>query len=150
MDAPAFSTCRKRLLNEATIHKHLILSPLEYNAEKRLQWTLQIPGPKGSPYQDQNYFLEIAYDSSYPFSAPYLRFATPIFHPNIHPSGRMSNLMIECWSPLLTVQKLYDDAQKLLAKPLKEFPYNEEADELWNTNRMEFQRKVAEVYSGST
>jgi ubiquitin-conjugating enzyme E2 C len=149
MNTTTKSACIKRLEKERCTYPYLKLSPLILNDEKRFQWTLEIPGPIGSPYEGQIHLLEIAYDSSYPFSAPYLRFVSPIFHPNIHPSGRMSNLMIECWSPIKTIETLYDNAQELLKNPLNEFPYNEEADDLWRNNLPKFLQKVKSIYAST-
>lgn len=141
----SFRTCIKRLQNETQSNSDLKTSPLHLNADKRLQLTLQIPGPDNSPYKGKIYDLEISYDSSYPFSAPYLRFITPIFHPNIHPSGRMSNLLVEPWSPIFTIINIYENAQQILLKPLKEFPYNEEAMTLWESDLVEFVKKVQSI-----
>ncbi len=127
---PAFSSSLKRLATERRQCPDLVLSSLQYNSTtKRVEWVLTIPptGPFTTPLN-----LQIGYESSYPFTAPYLRFLDPVpFHPNIHPSGVMSNLMVEAWSPLLTVQRIYDNALDILTEPLPEYPYNEAAYEAW-------------------
>jgi ubiquitin-protein ligase len=137
-----FQTCLKRLLHEVQNNPTLIVSDLHLSAENRLHCILKIPGPVGSPYSGKIYDLEIAYEASYPFSAPSLRFVTSIFHPNIHPSGRMSNLLIEAWSPLFTLATIYENAQYILLHPIAEYPYNEDAMALWESSPTEFQKRV--------
>ncbi len=139
---PAFY---KRIENEKRLHPELNLGPLQPCEERRVGLILPIPGPPNTPYAGFVYELEVAFDSSYPFSAPYLRFRTPIFHPNIHPSGRMSNLMVEAWSPHKTVATIYESAIQLLSQPLNEYPYNDVAAQLWETDPNQF-RIIASQY----
>ena len=40
-------------------------------------------GPKGTPYDDGVFKLEIAIPERYPFEPPKMRFVTPIYHPNV-------------------------------------------------------------------
>ena len=146
MDHSRYHTCLKRLRNERLMFPHLVLSPITLQRE-RLQWILRVPGPPQSPYDGHVYELEIECESTYPFTAPYLRFRTPIFHPNITPTGMMSNLMIDTWSPRDTVETIYERAQQLLAAPLKEYPYNDAAAELFETDRAAFSKRVQETYT---
>ena len=45
-------------------------------------------GPKGSPYEHGIYKLEIRYGSDYPYSPPFVRLHTPIWHPNFWPNPK--------------------------------------------------------------
>jgi ubiquitin-conjugating enzyme E2 C len=130
----SFHSCLKRLKHERIRCSHLEVTPLEYKVDSNsVRWILSIPGPPESPYAGKIYDLAIYYESSYPFSAPILRFCTPIFHPNITPNGQMSNLMTDAWTPYNTLQTLYDRAIQIMIAPLKEYPYNDEAANLWGT-----------------
>ena len=140
-------SCIKRLEKERTMAPYLSLSPLtRTNDSDSVSWTLEIPGPPKTPYEGFQYSLQIHYEHTYPFRAPFLRFRTPIFHPNIHPSGQVSNLMTECWNPVKTIQDIYDTAYELLREPLKEYPYNDEAAALWEADPAMFY-KVAKAKS---
>lgn len=130
----SFYTCLKRLKHERARCSHLEVTQLEYKADSNtVQWILTIPGPPESPYTGKTHDLAIYYESSYPFSAPCLRFRTPIFHPNITPNGHMSNLMTDPWMPYNTLQTIYERVLHIMTVPLKEYPYNEEAANLWGT-----------------
>jgi ubiquitin-protein ligase len=54
----------------------------------------------------------------------------------------MSNLMVEAWSPLLTVQRIYDNALDILTEPLPEYPYNEAAYEAWKKTLLSQQQPL--------
>lgn len=137
----SFQSCLKRLKHEQTLHPHLRLSSLEYIPDSNtVQWILSIPGPPTSPYTGKTYDLVIWYESSYPFSAPLLRFQTPIFHPNVTPTGRMSNLLTGVWSPFHSIQTIYDNAIQIMKSPIKEYPYNDAAAAMWGTEA--FQTRV--------
>ena len=47
------------------------------------EWHASIQGPKGSPYEGGEFFVEIKFSNNYPFEAPEVRFLTPVYHPNI-------------------------------------------------------------------
>lgn len=44
-----------------------------------------LEGPKGTPYQGGEYKLEIRFGKDYPYSPPFVRLHTPIWHPNFWP-----------------------------------------------------------------
>jgi len=44
-----------------------------------------LEGPKGTPYEKGVFKLEIKYSTNYPFSPPFVRLHTPIWHPNFWP-----------------------------------------------------------------
>ncbi|KAA6367324.1 MAG: hypothetical protein EZS28_037150, partial [Streblomastix strix] len=50
-----------------------------YNIHATLQ------GPKGTPYSDGEFRLELIFPTNYPISPPTAQFVTPIFHPNVDP-----------------------------------------------------------------
>ncbi len=149
MDHPRYHACLKRLHNERLMYPHLFISPLALQPNQRLQWILRIPGPPQSPYESHIYELEMEFEANYPFAAPYLRFRTPIFHPNITPTGMMSTLMVDAWNPRDTVKTIYEQAQQLLAAPLKEYPYDDVAADLYARDRTVFHARVQETYTAS-
>lgn len=49
----------------------------------------EMQGPEGTPYEKGIFKLEITIPDRYPMEPPNLRFATPVFHPNIDSGGRI-------------------------------------------------------------
>ncbi len=47
---------------------------------------LLIIGPKGTPYEGGKFKLELRFGSDYPYSPPFMRLHTPIWHPNFWPN----------------------------------------------------------------
>lgn len=47
-----------------------------------------LEGPKGSPFEKGSYKLEIRYGADYPYSPPFVRLHTPIWHPNFWPNPK--------------------------------------------------------------
>jgi ubiquitin-protein ligase len=146
------TACMKRLLYERSLFISSTIPCLGLShpvllTSGRIQWILKIPGPPCTAYQDHIYELQIDYNSSYPFVAPYLLFITPLFHPNITPTGRMSTIMTNTWNPHDTVTTIYEDILHILANPIKEYPYNEEAVELYYTKPYIFYEKVQYTYN---
>lgn len=135
-----------RIEKEQQRFPHLHISPLVQTSGKRHQWILQVPGPANSLYEGLVYELEVEYDSGYPFTKPYTRFRTPMFHPNITPSGQMSNLLIEPWAPLYTIETLYTRAQHLLANPQSNYYYNMEAAHYMSTPE-EFRKRIIALHN---
>ncbi len=102
----------KRLAKE----KHnapFALSELQQLPEKRLGWTFVVP------YGATTATVQVSYESGYPFTAPYVQFLPPIDHPNIHPSGQVSNLIVDphTWSPTHTITTIYNRVVEILANP---------------------------------
>lgn len=44
-----------------------------------------LEGPKGTPYEKGKFKLEIKFGRNYPYSPPFVRLHTPIWHPNFWP-----------------------------------------------------------------
>ncbi|MFX1511427.1 MAG: ubiquitin-conjugating enzyme E2 [Promethearchaeota archaeon] len=44
-----------------------------------------LEGPKGTPYEKGKFKLEIKFRTNYPYSPPFVRLHTPIWHPNFWP-----------------------------------------------------------------
>lgn len=80
------SSAKHRLLSEIS---ELRRSPLEHIsagpvADSNLfVWAATLTGPPDTPYVDGLFSLAIDVPEEYPFSAPKIRFTTPIYHPNI-------------------------------------------------------------------
>jgi ubiquitin-protein ligase len=102
---------------------------------------LSIQGPAGSPYEGHTYTIEIRY--------PTIRFLTPIFHPNVCPNGQMSSLLFHLYplySQDILLKQLEEQLHHLMESPQREYPYNEEAAALWETDPIAFRAKVSSFY----
>ena len=85
--------------------------------EDSLAWQATILGPKGSPYKNGTFYVDILLPPEYPFKPPNVTFATPILHPAVDPQGRMTGGMLQDWSPALTVFKVLKMLQAMMADP---------------------------------
>lgn len=57
------------------------------DGDNLFHWLGTIHGPAGTPYEGHAYRIKMAFPADYPFSSPSIVFDTPIFHPNVDPSG---------------------------------------------------------------
>ena len=63
-----------------------------------------IIGPKGTPYEDGIYELDIQFPPSYPFRPPKVRFLTKIYHASINDKGEIDcSYLQDQWSPALYI-----------------------------------------------
>jgi len=53
------------------------------------KWDVFLEGPKGTPFEDGIYQLELTFPPRYPDAPPSLKFVSPFWHPNIYPDGRV-------------------------------------------------------------
>lgn len=138
-----FSIARKRLQKERErdIHSYS-LSELQ-ETDTILWWDILIPGPDTTPYEGKLFRVRIEYPSDYPFRSPQLVFQTPIFHPNITPTGNSSNLLNEPWNPAYSLQTLCQRIHQILLHPNMDCVYNQEAMELLRRNPVEFANRAA-------
>ncbi|OLS27109.1 MAG: Ubiquitin-conjugating enzyme E2 [Candidatus Heimdallarchaeota archaeon LC_3] len=72
----------KKMYKKGTI-KQLKAFPGNKKSIEHLAVLLE--GPKGTPYQKGIYKLEIKFGNDYPYSPPFVRLHTPIWHPNFWP-----------------------------------------------------------------
>ncbi|MFX0208746.1 MAG: ubiquitin-conjugating enzyme E2 variant, partial [Candidatus Hodarchaeota archaeon] len=79
----------KRITNDYNelkkLYKKKIIKQLKAfpGAKKSVQHlAILLEGPKGTPYEKGKFKLEIKFRSNYPYSPPFVRLHTPIWHPN--------------------------------------------------------------------
>ncbi|KAI9139737.1 ubiquitin-conjugating enzyme/RWD-like protein [Paraphysoderma sedebokerense] len=71
------------------------------------EWVSTIMGPKGSPYAEGVFFLDINFPQDYPFKPPKVSFRTKIYHCNINSQGNIClDILKDQWSPALTISKV--------------------------------------------
>lgn len=102
-------------------------------------------GPADTPYEGGLYVLSFHFPSDYPFKPPRVRFLTPIFHPGINRNGNIClDILMDQWSPALTLPKVLLSIEDLLRNPNFEDPLNPEANYLYRKNSAEYRQKVEE------
>jgi len=52
--------------------------------DNMLSWKALIQGPPGSAYEGYKFEITIDINNDYPLTPPVMKFATKIFHPNVH------------------------------------------------------------------
>ena len=98
----------------------------------------------------------LSFPPTYPLAPPTMRFRTPIFHPNVYPSGEVCISILhppeddkygyesasERWSPVQTPETILLSVISMLGSPNDESAANLEAGKLWREDRKEFRRRV--------
>lgn len=89
-----------------------------------LKWLCEIPGPKGTPWEEGTYSLTMDFSHDYPVRyifyyhrPPKCMFKPVLPHPNIYPSGTVCLSILndeEDWKPHITVKQILQGIQKLL------------------------------------
>lgn len=122
---------------------------VEPDDDSLTHWKCIISGPPHTPYMSGNFCVDIFFPSEYPFNPPRVIFRTPIFHPNISTNGAVCLDILKqgtgSWSPVITVPHLLVCVQSLLNEPNPDDPLNEEAAELFLSNRRRFDEKAREL-----
>ena len=108
-------------------------------------WKGTLMGPKGSPYENGVFFLDIHFPSDYPFKPPKVSFTTRIYHPNINTSGGIClDILKDNWSPALTTSKVLLSICSLLTDPNPSDPLVPDIAKLYVSDREKFNKNAAE------
>ena len=90
------------------------------------KWRTIIKGPEDSPYAGGTFELVIDIGHMYPFAPPNIRFATRVFHPNVHfETGEIClDILKSQWSPAWGIQASCRAITALLSGPAADSPLN--------------------------
>lgn len=148
------STMAQRLLKE---HRELqreskkadsdvTLAPVDGNL---YQWAGAINGPKDTPFEGGVFRLQVIVPPSYPLAPPNFKFATKLFHPNVHPkSGEIClDILKTAWSPAWTLQSTCRAIILLLSHPEPDSPLNCDAGNLLRNGDNRGFRSLAKMYT---
>jgi len=103
-------------------------------------WKGTIIGPKGSPFESGIFKLNIKFPHTYPFTAPQIKFETPIYHPNISKNGVIClDILKDQWSPALTISKVLLSICSLLTDPNPNDPLETEIANMYKENKCKYE-----------
>ncbi|QKF93961.1 ubiquitin-conjugating enzyme E2 [Fadolivirus algeromassiliense] len=103
-------------------------------------WEAVIIGPKGSPFENGIFRLDIQFPQNYPFTAPHVKFVTPVYHPNINKNGAIClDILKDQWSPAITVSKLLLSICSLLTDPNPNDPLEPDVARVYKENKMQYE-----------
>jgi ubiquitin-conjugating enzyme E2 N len=93
---------------------------------------IRIVGPKGSPYENGTFLLELFLGEDYPMTPPKVHFLSKIYHPNVDRVGRIClDILKDKWSPALQIDKVCLSIQLLLQNPNPDDPLDTRIAEHW-------------------
>eukprot|EP00210_Caulerpa_lentillifera_P002301 g2209.t1 len=109
-------------------------------------WTATVSGPHGGCWEGEVFPLLIEFGDDYPEKPPSVRFTCDIFHPNVYSTGELDmNVLWTTWSPCYDISTILTSIQHLLSEPNCLIPVNEQAANLYLTDKPSYNRKVREV-----
>ncbi|ETN41098.1 uncharacterized protein HMPREF1541_03033 [Cyphellophora europaea CBS 101466] len=101
----------------------------------------------------------LSFPPEYPLLPPKMKFTTPLFHPNIYPSGEVCISILhppeedkygyesasERWSPVQSPETILLSVISMLSSPNDESPANVDAAKMWREDPKEFRRRCRRV-----
>ena len=119
------------------------------NPQSILSWEGWLAGPEDSPFKDHFFKISIQMTYEYPIKPPCIRFATRIFHPNIHwETGEICiEVLKEQWSPHWTLESVCRAILFLLSNPNPDSPLNCDAGNMLRNNDSLAYETTATMYT---
>ncbi|KAL0219826.1 hypothetical protein P9112_005479 [Eukaryota sp. TZLM1-RC] len=122
-------------------------------------WDVTIFGPQGTPLEGGVFKAVLNFPDDYPMSPPKMKFLTPMFNPNIYPSGEVcisilhspgdtTDILLsgerpeERWSPVQTPESICLSVISMLVDPNPESPANVDAAVAFREDRKSYEQKV--------
>ena len=108
------------------------------------KWKIQLPGPKGSAYEDGLFNLSVDFPDNYPFKHPEVKFITPMYHPNIKKdTGEICmDVFANNWSPTQKVSDVIEKLASLLVSPSTDSPLESEINQEYVSDHKKWEKKV--------
>ena len=112
---------------------------------KEIEFTMK--GPADTCYEGALFKIYVYLPDNYPFKSPSVAFRTKIFHPNIDAqSGAVClDVINQKWSPSFSLLNIFDKfLPYLLTYPNPDDPLNQDAANLYKTNKRVFAARAKE------
>jgi ubiquitin-conjugating enzyme E2 I len=110
-----------------------------------MEWEVGIPGKEGTPWEGGLYKLSMTFPEDYPSKPPKCKFAPPLFHPNVYPSGTVCLSILDeekSWKPAITIKQIVLGVQALLNDPNVNDPAQSEAYTMFKNDKVAYERKI--------
>merc|ERR1712110_936971 len=79
-----------------------------------------------------------------------VKFLSKVFHPNVYADGSIClDILQHNWSPIYDIAAILTSIQSLLTYPNPNSPANVEAAKLYQENRREYEKRVAQIVEES-
>ena len=112
-----------------------------------MEWDVLFQGPEGTSYEGGIFQVSICFPSDYPSSPPNVHFKTPIFHPNVYPSGRLCFTSAGFQGSGYNADATIALILSIWCNPNLNSPANSEAAQCYLYNRTSFINKVKRMTS---
>ncbi len=133
----------KELKDIETTHPEGITAELVAN--DLFHWHACIIGPKGTPYEDGKFIVDMKFPFDYPFKPPKCSFETKVYHPNIGSKGEIClDVLSKSWTPVQNATKVLLNLYYLLSTPDPDDALSAEVAAEYKENRAAFTQKAKE------
>ena len=150
------SASQRRLLRDLKKIKSINSSEKQFdaspNSENLFLWNARIFGPSETIWDGAVFKLNIEYPQDYPHHPPSVKFIDIIpFHPNVYSNGQICLSILDKkneklgWSSAYDTYSVLTAIQSLLDNPNPNSPANNQAAELYQFNRSEYNLRVKQV-----
>lgn len=117
------------------------------NSVNLLRWECGIPGVDNTLWAGGLFKVVMEFTDEYPSKPPKCKFVPPLFHPNVYPSGTICLSILNDddgggWRPAITIKQMLLGIQELLDNPNPLSPAQNEAINLYQNDRTEYNRRI--------
>ncbi|KAF2746096.1 UBC-like protein [Sporormia fimetaria CBS 119925] len=117
--------------------------------DELLHWRAVMLGVPGTAYEGGRWLLDIHIPTTYPLSAPSIKFLTPICHPNVDfKTGEIClDLLKTSWTPAYTITTTLTSVHQLLTSAEPESPLNVDIAQLFRVGDEVGARSLIRYYT---
>ena len=105
---------------------------------------VEIPGPKGSLYEQDIFEVELTFPEEFPEKPPGAVMHTKILHPNISDGAICINCLRTGFNPAITIPQIIDEIQDALLHPNPDDPLDKPVATLYKDDFEQFKLLVSE------
>ena len=133
----------KQIKQQAAEYKKMF--ELNMVGDNVYHWEAIIYGPEESLYEGYKFKLDIQLPDNYPFSAPNVKFITPIQHVNVNSKGDIClDILKNNWASSQNMQSVMLSLRLFLCDPNTDDPLNSDLAELYRSNKKEYTNRIKE------